>query len=227
MTTLATWKESWGFWIKLKIDRKKLKTLSNIFKAFLLILFITTGFCASAQRYRNQVDSLGVYQEELKHSPRKATIYSAVLPGLGQIYNKKYWKVPLVYIGFGALAYFIDWNNDQFTQYRQAYSDIIDDDPNTNSFMDLGIEGTFDYDNASQVAQLADRIERARDASRRNRDLVIISTAAFYAINIIDASVDAHFFDFDISDDLTFKWVPGPVYCANQTLMGIHCRIRF
>ncbi len=222
-----TWKESWGFWIKLKIDRKKLKTLSNIFKAFLLILFITTGFCASAQRYRNQVDSLGVYQEELKHSPRKATIYSAVLPGLGQIYNKKYWKVPLVYIGFGALAYFIDWNNDQFTQYRQAYSDIIDDDPNTNSFMDLGIEGTFDYDNASQVAQLADRIERARDASRRNRDLVIISTAAFYAINIIDASVDAHFFDFDISDDLTFKWVPGPVYCANQTLMGIHCRIRF
>ncbi|MGQ8337590.1 DUF5683 domain-containing protein [Sunxiuqinia sp. A32] len=194
--------------------------------ALFSILFVLTGFCASAQQVTN-ADSVLVYREKLDHSPRKATIYSAVLPGLGQIYNKKYWKAPLIYIGFAAFGYFIDWNNDQYVVYRQAYADIIDDDPNTNSFKHLDLEGRYDFDNPSQLQQLGDRIKRAKDYSRRNRDMVIISTAAFYAINIIDASVDAHFFDFDISDDLSFKWAPGPVYCANKPMAGIYCRIRF
>lgn len=192
----------------------------------LLILLLTTGFCASAQE-QQAADSLVSSLEEPAHSPRKATIYSAVLPGLGQVYNKKYWKVPLIYAGFAGFIYAIDWNNDYFVLYRQAYADILDDDPNTTSFLDLDIEGHWDFTNASQVQQFATRLKRAKDYSRRNRDLVIIATAAFYAINIIDATVDAHFFNFDISDDLTMNWAPGPMFCGGQPLAGIHVSIRF
>ncbi len=190
-------------------------------KALFIFLFLLTGFVASAQQIA--ADGESVPAEKPEHSPRKATIYSAVLPGMGQIYNKKYWKVPLIYIGFGAFAYFIDWNNDQYVLYRQAYADIVDDDPNTNSFEDLNFEGRWD----GQTQQFTTALQRAKDYSRRNRDLVIISTAAFYALNIIDASVDAHFFNFDIGDDLTMRWIPGPVYCMDRKLVGIHCRIRF
>lgn len=200
--------------------------MNYIIKAVLLILIISTGLKTSAQKI-SAADSVMVALEKPKHSPRKATIYSAVLPGLGQIYNKKYWKVPLVYIGFGTLGYFIDWNNDQYTLYREAYADIADDDPNTNSFEELNFEGRWNLDNPRERNQFSEALNRAKETARRNRDLVIISTAAFYALNIIDASVDAHLFNFDISDDLTMKWMPGPVYCLDQRLVGIHCRIRF
>ncbi|MGQ7870673.1 DUF5683 domain-containing protein [Sunxiuqinia sp. sy24] len=196
--------------------------MNDILKAVLVILFLSTGFIASAQKV-TAVDSVAVALEKPAHSPRKATIYSAILPGMGQIYNKKYWKVPLIYIGFGAFGYFIDWNNDQYMVYRQAYADIVDDDPNTNSFQEFNEDGRWD----SQMQQFTDRLGRAKNNARRNRDLVIISTAAFYVLNIIDASVDAHFFDFDISDDLTFKWAPGPVYCADQRALGVNLNIRF
>lgn len=164
---------------------------------------------------------------ERVHSPKKATIYSAVFPGLGQIYNRKYWKVPLVYIGFASLIYSIDWNNDYYVQYRQAYIDISDDDPTSNSFKDLDIEGNWDFDDASQLEQFKTRLENAKEQTRRYRDLCIIGTAAFYAINIIDASVDAHLFNFDISDDLTMNWMPQPMYAMDQPLMGIHFVINF
>ncbi|WP_133463314.1 DUF5683 domain-containing protein [Sunxiuqinia elliptica] len=200
--------------------------MNYIIKAVLLILIISTGLKTSAQKI-TAADSVMVALEKPEHSPRKATIYSAVLPGLGQIYNKKYWKVPLVYIGFGTLGYFIDWNNDQYTLYREAYADIADDDPNTNSFEELNFEGRWNLDNPRERNQFSEALNRAKETARRNRDLVIISTAAFYALNIIDASVDAHLFNFDISDDLTMKWIPGPVYCLDQRLVGIHCRIRF
>ncbi|MDD4191653.1 MAG: DUF5683 domain-containing protein [Mangrovibacterium sp.] len=168
-----------------------------------------------------------VKREQKAHSPRKATIFSAVLPGLGQIYNRKYWKVPLVYIGFASLIYSIDWNNDYYVLYKQAYVDIVDDNPNSNSFKELDIEGHWDFDNPSQVQQFTTRLERAKESSRRYRDLCIVGAAAFYALNIIDATVDAHFFNFDIGDDLTMKWVPQPVYAMNQPLMGFHCVISF
>jgi|APHig6443717817_1056837.scaffolds.fasta_scaffold99118_2 hypothetical protein len=164
---------------------------------------------------------------ERVHSPKRATIYSAVLPGLGQIYNRKYWKVPLVYIGFVSLIYSIDWNNDYYVQYRQAYIDISDDDPTSNSFKDLDIEGKWDFDDPTQLEQFKTRLENAKESTRRYRDLCIIGTAAFYALNIIDASVDAHFFNFDISDDLTMNWMPQPMYAMDQPLMGIHFVINF
>jgi len=189
----------------------------------LVILFFATGFSAFSQK--SDVDSIKTKKPLAVHSPRRATIYSAVLPGLGQIYNRKYWKVPIIYGGFVTLGYFINFNNELYVKYKQAYSDIIDTDPNTNSFKNLGVNPR-NYE-ADKISQLTEQIRIAKDGSRRNRDLVVISTAVFYALNIIDASVDANFFNFDISDDLTINWVPGPVICMNQKVIGLHCKITF
>lgn len=186
----------------------------------LVILFITTGFSSFSQEAIK--DTVEIKKTEVKHSPRKATIYSAALPGLGQIYNRKYWKVPLVYGGFATLGYFINFNHGEYIKYRQAYSDIIDNDPNTSSYLKL-----ITNPKPERMSQYTETLRSYKDYWRRNRDLLVIFTAGFYALNIIDASVDAHFFKFDISDDLTVKWAPGPIYCEKEKTLGIQCRITF
>lgn len=203
---------------KRNINSSKIYTIG-----ILVILFFATGFSAFSQK--NAADSTQVEKPTVEHSPRKATIYSAVLPGLGQIYNRKYWKVPIVYGGFATLGYFINFNNEVYTTYRQAYSDIIDNDPYTNSHLKLKVNASFFK--PENISQLTENLRRAKDGWRRNRDLVVIGTVVFYAVNIIDASVDAHFFNFDISDDLTINWVPGPVMCMDKKLIGINCRFTF
>jgi hypothetical protein len=205
------------------LKKKHISHIILVKISFLVILFFTTGFSASGQKAKN--DTLIIKKQEEVHSPRKATIYSAVLPGLGQIYNRKYWKVPLVYAGFATFGYFINFNNEEYVKFRQAYSDIIDNDPNTNSFAKLITDPR--RLEPQNIGQLTESLRQAKDYWRRNRDLVVISTVAFYAINIIDASVDAHFFNFDISDDLSVNWVPAPVMCMDNKLMGVHCRINF
>jgi len=187
-----------------------------------------TGACilANAQETTRQ-DTVHVDKDEVVHSPRKATLYSAVLPGLGQVYNKKYWKLPLIYGGFAGFAYAINWNNDKYVLYRQAYYDITDTDPKTNSFLDIKEVMYYNMNNASDVREFGDKLKQAKDGARRYRDMNIIFTAAFYALNIIDASVDAHFFNFDISDDLTMVWVPETMYCLDQKIVGVNCRITF
>lgn len=194
--------------------------VSAIGLCLLAILLITTGFSSFSQEASE--DTVIVKKPAVVHSPRKATIYSAALPGLGQIYNRKYWKVPLVYGGFATLGYFITFNHGEYIKYRQAYSDIIDTDPNTNSYLRL-----ITNPRPERMTQYTETLRSYKDYWRRNRDLLVISTAMFYALNIIDASVDAHFFNFDISDDLTMKWAPGPVFCAKEKTMGIQCSITF
>jgi hypothetical protein len=203
--------------------KRKIIIFNWLSAGLLSILFFATGFSAYSQK--NAADSLEIKKSVVAHSPRKATIYSAVLPGLGQIYNKKYWKVPFVYGGFATFGYFINFNNDLYIKYKHAYSDIIDDDPNTNSFKNLNVNPI--YFEADKISQFTERLKRAKDGARRNRDLLVISTAVFYAANIIDASVDAHFFNFDISDNLAINWVPAPMMCDNQKLFGIHCIFTF
>jgi hypothetical protein len=204
--------------------RKRNNISSKLIGAcFFVILFFATGFSAYSQQ--QAADSTKVDKNEEIHSPRKATIYSAVLPGLGQIYNRKYWKLPLVYGGFATFGYFINFNNEQYTTYKQAYSDIIDSDPYTNSHLGLKVNPYLLQ--PDKISNFTEALRRQKDYWRRNRDLVVIGTVVFYAINIIDASVDAHFFNFDISDDLSINWVPGPVMCMDNKLMGIHCRFTF
>jgi len=161
------------------------------------------------------------------HSPKKASIYSAILPGLGQAYNKKYWKIPIIYAGFGTLGYFIGWNNNSYQTYKQAYIDLTDGDESTNSHLDLDASKYYDLNNPTDYNNFKTGLSKQQEYFRRNRDLLIISTLGFYGLNIIDASVDAHFFDFDITDDLSFNWQPAANLHDNQLLYGINCRFNF
>lgn len=132
-----------------------------------------------------------------KHEPKKATLYSAILPGLGQAYNKKYWKVPIVYAGIGTIGYVISMNSDGYRSYRLAY------DYKTGINTDV----------SSDIISIANRYSnenliRIRDSYRRNVELSWIVMALWYGINIIDATVDAHFFEYDIGDDLSLMIEP-------------------
>ncbi|MBE6335771.1 MAG: hypothetical protein E7066_03740 [Lentimicrobiaceae bacterium] len=135
--------------------------------------------------------------EQKKHDPKKATLYSAVLPGLGQAYNKKYWKIPIVYAGIGTIFYVATSNGNEYRNYRQAY------DYKTGTNTDV----------SEDVISIANRYSAEnliflRDNYRRNMELSWIIMAVWYGLNIIDATVDAHFFEYDIGDDLTLKVEP-------------------
>lgn len=132
-----------------------------------------------------------------KHSPKKATIYSAILPGLGQIYNRKWWKVPILYAGFAGVGYAIGFNQKYYLDFRQALKDRIDDDPNTID----------PYVNKYSAANL----DELQQYYRKNRDLSYIILGAVYVLNIIDANVDAHLFDFDVSNDLSMNIKPAAI----------------
>ena len=134
------------------------------------------------------------------HSPRRAALYSAVLPGLGQIYNKKYWKVPIIYGGFAILGYLIVFNNDQYQVYRRARIAEESGQPDQSPFADL--EGVR-FQNLNETA-----LANAVDQSRQQRDQVIIYTAGLYGLNIMDAIVDAHLIEFDVNPDLSLKLEP-------------------
>lgn len=139
------------------------------------------------------------------HLPGKATIYSAVLPGLGQIYNGKWWKVPFIYGGFAAIGYMIIDYNTQYKEFKQAYLDFEDQNPLTNSYQQY-----YDYeiDESEPPEQWKTTFMNAISKASRQRDLYIIGAVGFYLINILDANVNAHFIDFDISEDLTLNFEP-------------------
>jgi hypothetical protein len=129
------------------------------------------------------------------HSPTKAAVFSAVLPGLGQAYNKKYWKIPIVYAGLGLLTYFVINNTREYKKYQEAYNYVASGD---STDIDNDLVGTYDEQ------QLLD----GKNYYRRNMELSYIIGGLWYILNIIDASVDAHFFDYDISEDLSIRFDP-------------------
>jgi hypothetical protein len=164
---------------------------------FSLLLFLAFVAPVNAQINPNKSELITAPK---KHSPKKATLYSAVIPGLGQIYNKKYWKVPIVYAGIGTMTYFIVTNRTIFLQAKEAYNYAANesDYPTDNPFVVKFTEGTYDK---------ADLLE-IRDYYRRSMELSWILMGVWYVLNIIDANVDAHFFDYDISDNLTLHLQP-------------------
>ncbi len=200
-----------------------------LFKGVLISIQLLVVFNLHAQRIER--DTTIVQKEkppdEAVHSPRKATIYSAILPGLGQAYNKKYWKIPLIYIGFGAIGYFIDWNNDYYQLSKTAYKHLTDDNPDTNDFMKIEAVEYFDLESPTDFENFKDGLLKRQDYYRRNRDLLIISFIGFYGLNIIDASVDAHLFDFDISDDLTLQWRPEMINFNNNFVYCMNWKFNF
>lgn len=163
--------------------------------------------------------------------PKRAMWLAIVVPGAGQIYNRKYWKLPIVYGGFLGCAYAWRWNNQMYRDYSQAYMDIMDDDPNTqsyNQFLHLGMEIT--DDNKERYQNL---FKRRKDYYRKYRDLSIFCLIGVYALSVIDAYVDASLSQFDISKDLSLKIEPSiinnhsslnPVKASS---LGLQCSLNF
>ena len=164
-------------------------------------------------------------------NPKRALWLAIVIPGAGQIYNRKYWKLPIVYGGFLGCAYAWRWNNQMYRDYSQAYMDIMDDDPNTqsyNQFLHLGMEIT--DDNKERYQNL---FKRRKDYYRKYRDLSIFCLIGVYALSVIDAYVDASLSQFDISKDLSLKIEPSiinnhsslnPVKASS---LGLQCSLNF
>lgn len=142
--------------------------------------------------------------EQGDHSPSKAAMLSSTFPGMGQVYNKKYWKVPIVYAAMGAAVYAIIWNQDQYKIYEQAFYSQIDNDQSNDQFA-----GVYDQ---RQLIEL-------QNFYRQQRDLSIILGAVAYGLNVLDAYVDAHLFYYDVSDDLSLRWEP--TIMNNQNLSAL------
>lgn len=123
-----------------------------------------------------------------RHQPARATLYSAILPGAGQVYNRKYWKVPIVLGGLGVSYWFIQDNNREFQRYKAAYLDVLN--------------GRADAFNGQYSA---DQLRDVADTYHRWRDLSYVAFGLVYALNIVDASVDAHFVRFDVGEDLSLR----------------------
>ena len=163
--------------------------------------------------------------------PQRALWLALVIPGGGQIYNRKYWKLPIVYGGFVGCIYAMRWNNMMYKDYAQAYLDLMDDDPGTasyNKFMHLGRQIT-----SSNEERYKTIFKKRKDRFRRYRDLSFFVMVGVYAISVIDAYVDAELSAFDISKDLSMKVRPAvigngasanPLYAAS---VGVNCSIEF
>ena len=164
---------------------------------------------------------------------KRAMWLAIVLPGAGRIYNRKYWKLPFVYGGFVGCAYAMRWNNQMFRDYSQAYMDIMDDDPNTqsyNQFLHLGAK--IDSSNLDRYQRL---FKNRKDKFRRWRDLSFFCLVGVYAISIIDAYVDASLSEFDISKDLSLRVEPTIINRSNgmqtnplrDNSLGVSCSLNF
>lgn len=144
-----------------------------------------------------------------RHKPGRAALYSAILPGAGQVYNRKYWKAPVVLGGLGACYWFIQDNNKEFQRYKTAYLDVVNG---------RGDEFGGQY-SAQQLRTVADTYQRWRDLSYMAFGLV-------YALNIVDATVDGYFVRFNVSEDLSLRAGPA-LDLAAQGGAGIHLSIAF
>ena len=140
--------------------------------------------------------------------PIRAMWLGLILPGGGQIYNRKYWKLPIIYGGFLGCAYALSWNNQMLRDYSQAYLDIMDDDPDTKSYMKML---PLNYDISGRESQFKEIFKNKKNYYRKYRDMSILAFAAVYAIAVIDAYVDAELSTFDISPDLSLEWAPAVV----------------
>lgn len=154
---------------------------------------------------------------QLGHSPHTATMYAAILPGLGQIYNRKYWKLPLLYGGVGALCYAIHFNGKYYKKYKSYYRDFVIGDPNNKSYAEIfkpnkdgsmRINITIEQAEGQYKSWFTSMLKSKKDYYRRYRDLSYFGMIGLYVVQIVDAAVDAHFFKFDVNEDLSLQWQP-------------------
>ncbi len=213
-----------------------MKIILKVF--FVGMMLFLLCFRLEAQEVNVPKDSLkiSVLPQKKVLSPKKASIYAALFPGLGQVYNGKYWKLPIVYGGYAGLIYLLGWNNNNYNDYFDAYRTIAryttveqmskaDKDYLNNLFKipywDLNI-------NPSHFSTFQSQLKSGKDFYRRNRDLSIIAIAALHVLSIIDASVDANLSDFEINDNLSMHIEPMPARLWNGTqIVGFNVAFNF
>lgn len=167
-------------------------------------------------------------------NPTKATWLALVIPGGGQIYNRKYWKLPIVYGGFAGCAYALTWNGKMYKDYQAAYVDAVNEKWDSSSITDLLPPGYIDRVSHSQITET---LRKRKDTYRRWRDLSIFAFIGVYLISVVDAYVDAELSNFDIGPDLSMKVEPTLInnqtggYYKPATLkdksVGVQCSFRF
>lgn len=179
----------------------------------IILLFFLFGnqfaFSQKIEAVINKSDTL-VIKEIDPLRPTKASFYSALLPGLGQAYNKKYWKLPIVYGAIGTSLYFYINNNKKYNNYRDAYKRRL------QGFND----DEYQYLDDSRLIQ-------AQRFYQRNRDLSLLVTVAFYVLNIVDANIDAHLAQFNVNDKLSFQPEVYPNEINYKLNMGISLNYKF
>lgn len=166
--------------------------------------------------------------KSFKPDPIKAVWMGAIIPGYGQILNKKFWKLPLVYGGFLGCAYALAWNGSKYQSYKMAYRDISDNDPATNTFLEILPTGyTIDSPGIGGINTFTNTLKQRQEAFRRYRDLSIIATVGYYALTLVDAYVDAQLYDFDISPDLSLRFQPTLLQNSfgRRNTLGVQCCI--
>ena len=159
----------------------------SVLKKILIAFFVGFSFTTSAQEYGEKI-------------PKKAGLYSAILPGSGQVYTKKYWKVPVIYGGLITSAYYINESNDLYQLYKSTYLNRLDGDFNDN----------LNYSDSD--------LRTLTEHYRRNREVSALLFTLTYILNIVDASVNAHLFDYDVSEDLSLHIQP--VYFSKENASG-------
>jgi hypothetical protein len=205
--------------------------------AYLILTVLSSTLAASLHaqdsvRIEPQpVESTAIQQQTFHPNPGKTLLYAAICPGLGQIYNRKYWKLPLVYGSFLGCTYAITWNNTQFTGYRQAYRDLLsfmNGNPDALSWQNYIITGTRfpqvknwtemqEQWQASDITWFQNTLKRRKDYYNHYRDMSIFITIGVYGIWILDAYIDSQLFDFDVSPDLSLRFQPTIFEKTNHT----------
>jgi len=173
----------------------------------LLMLVSISGFSQHVDTLKKGkvIAEMPVEKENAAHSPKTASALSAILPGLGQIYNKKYWKPPIIYAGLAALIYAVDFNNKNYTDYKEAYKLRMDEDLETIDKYDIQLDN-------EEIKYSDESLLKLKDYYRRNRDMTLIFIGVGYLINILDAAVDAHFYSFNVNNDLSLELKPNIMY---------------
>ncbi len=161
----------------------------------------------------------GVRLRVFNPDPTRAVWLSALCPGLGQLYNRRYWKLPIVVGAYMGLAYATSWNNGMLTDYTNAYRDLMDNDPNTKSYMNFFAPNV--KEESLNKTWLENVFRSRRNYFRRNRDLCIISMVGVYLLTMVDAYVDASLAHFDISPDISLDWSPAVIQENRGALPGV------